>query len=267
MADDERHALLLLELAEIRDDLDEQLGDRDLSVAVERELLTPNRSVRPVFWTRPRRAIAIAVAAVATILVVPPARAAVFNLFRIGAIIVEAPDDDAPPKAIVTPSTTSGLQPFVGLGREVTIEQARAALPLVVPDLPESSRPDQVRLDTTNAPHASLLYRARPGLAEIPNSDGAGLLIEEFQADGRLMMGKYLSQQTETERFDINGEPAAYLSGDRHMAWYVDALGNERMETERTVGNALIFQRGDLTIRIEGDLSKDRMIEIARSLR
>ena len=126
--------------------------------------------------------------------------------------------------------------------------------------------PDQIRFESTNGQHTSLLYRSRPGLPEIPGTDGAGLLIEEFVGDGRTMVRKYLSDRTVAEPVDIDGSAGVYLSGGPHLVFYEDASGRDVQADGRTVGPALIFQRGDLTIRIEGNVDRDRMVRIARSL-
>jgi hypothetical protein len=51
------------------------------------------------------------------------------------------------------------------------------------------------------------------------------------------------------------------------VLFYDTDSGAQVNESGRLVGNALIFQRGPLTIRLEGDLPQDRMVAIAESLR
>ena len=139
-------------------------------------------------------------------------------------------------------------------------------MPTLTPTAENLSKPDQVRFESSNGPHASLLYRSRNGLPEIPDAGGAGLLIEEFLGDGRTMVHKYLSDRSVAEPADINGSPGVYLSGGPHLVFYEDAFGLDVQAVGRTVGRALIFQSGGLTIRIEGNLNRERMIDIARSL-
>jgi hypothetical protein len=58
-----------------------------------------------------------------------------------------------------------------------------------------------------------------------------------------------------------------FISGGNHVLFYDTDSGAQVNESGRLVGNALIFQRGPLTIRLEGDLPQDRMVAIAESLR
>jgi hypothetical protein len=65
----------------------------------------------------------------------------------------------------------------------------------------------------------------------------------------------------------VGGTEGIFISGGDHYLFYEAASGAEVYEEGRLVGNALIFQRGPLTIRLEGDLPRDRMVAIAESLR
>lgn len=58
-----------------------------------------------------------------------------------------------------------------------------------------------------------------------------------------------------------------FISGGTHVLFYDADSGAQVNESGRLVGNALIFQRGPLTIRLEGDLPQERMVAIAASLR
>ena len=164
------------------------------------------------------------------------------------------------------PTPAATLERFAGLGDRTTLAAVRRHMPALTPTAENLSKPDQVRFESSNGPHASLLYRSRNGLPEIPDAGGAGLLIEEFLGDGRTMVHKYLSDRSVAEPADINGSPGVYLSGGPHLVFYEDAFGLDVQAKGRTVGRALIFQSGGLTIRIEGNLNRERMIDIARSL-
>jgi hypothetical protein len=47
---------------------------------------------------------------------------------------------------------------------------------------------------------------------------------------------------------------------------FIDAAGNFRDETMRLAANTLILDDRGTIIRIEGDLTKDQAVQIARSL-
>ena len=270
------HAALRTDLIELGHQLDAQLDDRDLQPAVLRTLRsTPARPPLLGSW---RRRLAAAVTALAlTTVAVPPARAAVADLFRIGAVEVAPPDavapslPPAPTSTAPAPGTSSVPVPrfdrFAVLGPVVSVDDARATLPLLLPSAPLLGSPDQVRAEAANGAHVSLLYGEREGLPALADGDGVGLLVEEFVGDGRTMVRKYRSSGTEAEPVDIDGDAGVYLSGTMHNVFYEDALGRDVTATGRSVSRALIFPRGPLTIRLEADLSRDELVAIARSMR
>ena len=65
----------------------------------------------------------------------------------------------------------------------------------------------------------------------------------------------------------VGGEPGYWFSGEPHFFTYLDATGQVRDEQTRLAGNTLIWQRGDLTLRLEGQLSKEEALRIAESMR
>jgi hypothetical protein len=73
-------------------------------------------------------------------------------------------------------------------------------------------------------------------------------------------MKKYMGPASHVEPVLVDGEQGFWLSGAEHVV-YIPSL------PPRYAGNALLWQRGDLTLRIEGRLSKSQALRIARSLR
>jgi hypothetical protein len=57
-----------------------------------------------------------------------------------------------------------------------------------------------------------------------------------------------------------------WFDGAEHVLLYQDG-GEPVEETMRLVERALVWQRGPLTLRLEGDISKEDALEIARSVR
>jgi hypothetical protein len=80
-------------------------------------------------------------------------------------------------------------------------------------------------------------------------------------------LNKYLRSDSRAQAVTIGSDEGVFLSGGPHYLFYEDPTGNQVIAEGRLVGNALIFQRGPLTIRLEGDLPLDRMVAIAASLR
>jgi hypothetical protein len=256
--DQRRHALLEADLRALTRELDAELGDLDLSAAVTRELESRKASVPRRMRPRRRR---LAIALVASIVLaataaIPSARAAVTNFLDIGVVRVHR---EPPPGAVIP---TADLQ----LGDLTTLADARAQIPFLVPIAPGLRTPDEVWFTRVGGGGVSLVYRARPKLRAAEHT-GVGLLVQEFVGDiGGGFVNKYLASNTSARRVTIDSNEGVFISGGDHFLFYDAPNGAEVRETGRLVGNALIFQRGALTIRLEGDLSRDRMVAIAESL-
>ena len=258
MRDRRRHALLESDLRALTRDLDADLGELDLSDAVTRELRAQSGPVQPRLRPRRRRLAVVLVASlvIALTAAIPSARAAVTNFLDIGVIRVHP----EPPPGPVSP--TADLQ----LGERVTLDDARARMPVLVPTAEGLRSPDEVWLSGVGGGGVSLVYRARSGLPAAEHTS-VGLLVQEFLGNGRTAVSKYLTGQARVRPVTIDGEPGAFLSGGDHLLFYEAPDGADVSESGRLVGNALIFQQGSLTIRLEGDLPLLRMMAIANSLR
>jgi hypothetical protein len=252
------HALLEADLRALTRELDGELGDLDLAAAVTRELEARQEPVHRHVRPRRRR---FAVALVASIVIaataaIPSARAAVTNFLDIGVVRVHR---ELPPGSV---SPTADLQ----LGDRTTLADARAQIPVVVPTAGGFRTPDEVWLTGVGGGGVSLVYEARPGLPAAEHT-GVGLLVQEFAGDiGSGFVNKYLTSSSRARRVTIGSNEGVFISGGDHFLFYDAPNGAEVRETGRLVGNALIFQRGPLTIRFEGDLPRDRMVAIAESL-
>jgi hypothetical protein len=111
-----------------------------------------------------------------------------------------------------------------------------------------------------------LVWRARPGLPASAFTD-AGLLITEFKGEPTPEFIKKVAVAGQVEFVEVGGEPAYWFSGEPHFFTYRDNTGTLREEQTRLAGNTLIWQRGELTLRLEGELSKEEAIRIATSMR
>jgi hypothetical protein len=173
-----------------------------------------------------------------------------------------------PPPATAT--TRPGTRLELGLGERVTLEAARrrVGFPVLVPGIGGFEQPDAVFVDEA-APaggRVDLVYRARPGLPASSFTD-AGLLITQFRGQPTPDFLKKVTSMGLVEQVTVGGEPGYWFSGEPHFFTYRDAAGNFREEQTRLAGNTLIFQRGELTVRLEGELPRDQAIRIAESLR
>ena len=112
----------------------------------------------------------------------------------------------------------------------------------------------------------TLLYKPRPGLPESSQS-GAGALLSQFPGRTNLLfIRKFAGPDTTIDRVRIDGEPGYWVAGEPHGLLYEDPTGVVRESPTRLAGPTLVWRRGDLTLRLEADVSKARALAIARSV-
>jgi hypothetical protein len=176
---------------------------------------------------------------------------------------------------IRTPVPTSTPIPVgerLQLGQRVTFADARAQLPFSIqtPSVSELSAPDEVYLgDQPIGGQVALVYYPRPGLPA-SHETGVGLLLTEFRGDlhtGFNPVGKAVGPETRVEQLTVNGGGGYWLEGQPHMFFYRDSAGEVQNETIRLAGNTLLWEAGNLTLRLEGALTRDAALRIARSIR
>jgi hypothetical protein len=133
-----------------------------------------------------------------------------------------------PPPPTVT--TAPGARLDLGLGERVSLEEARrrVGFPVLVPGTGGLGQPDAVFV-SENVPMGGRVDLVWRARPGLPAS--------------------------------------AFFSCEPHFFTYRDAAGNLRDEQTRLAGNTLIWQRGDLTLRLEGELSKEEAVRIAESMR
>ena len=229
-------------------------------VALGRELdFPPEPNLLPVVRARlerrrrfsivpPRRvlvfAVALALVAFGIAMAVPQARSAILRFFHIGAVTVERVE--TLPRAEQRP-LAAGLGP--PLSRPVA--ERRAQLRMTLPDL---AGPPTTR------------YYAQPGLvATLLHYRGKPVLLAELRGEQVGITKKIVDPGTEMQGVDL-GEFALWLEGGQHvLRWQFGSREPRAIET-RLAGNVLIWLSGDTTFRLEGDLNKNQMLELARDI-
>jgi hypothetical protein len=189
-------------------------------------------------WQRPLVfAIALAVVAFGIAMAVPDARSAILRFFHIGSVSIERVE--TLPAAQQRPLTA-------GLGAPMSRAAAESEAGFSM-RLPKGVRPTQ--------------YYVRPGLiATMLRVDGKPVLLVEFQGDQVSLTKKFAASETNVQPAQI-GEFGLWLTGGRHvMRW-----GDNALET-RLAGNVLLWLQDVRTYRLEGELSKEKMLELAREI-
>jgi hypothetical protein len=216
----------------------------DLASAVRRRL--PAR--RRTWWQRPVVvAFAVLAVALAAVLAVPPARSAILDWLGIGGARITRVEK-------LPPAPTVGN---LDLGQRITLAEARRRAPwLLVPTAKGVGEPDLVGYSATIPEGKVTLLWGSPG--------DVHLLLTEFR--GEAYIEKLVQPDTKVEAVTVNGGRGAWVEGS-HVLVYRDSLGRNREDTARLAGKTLLWQRGSVTSRLEGDLSKAEALRIARSAR
>jgi hypothetical protein len=231
-----------------------------LAAAVEQRL----RAERPGRPLRKRRlAVALAVALivpVAAFATVPSLRHAVLDV--LGARGVQ----------IVRTTSLPPLPPGgrLELGEPTSLTRAGGLVRfrVLAPHIGELGAADEAYYRPLPAGGAlSLVYRPRADLPRSPFTKRGLLLTEFLGSDAPLFARKFAGAGTSVEPVSVNGRAGVWLAGRPHEFAYVDERGQTEMETIRLAGNTLVWERGRLTLRLEGAISKGAALRIARSVR
>ena len=229
------------------DDLEVAVMSRLAEAPVRRpSAAVPLRIERGTRWLagRRRRTVALVAAILAALLVTPPVRAAVSDWFSFAGVIVRddpspAPTVSQPPPAVPTVTTS------------LTLQQAEA-LVAFPPSLPSDLGPPQGVEVSTDRRVLSVSW-----------SSGRDGPVRMDQFDGRLDYA-YMKAARQVEFIEIDGTPALWFE-QPHEVSILNADGTTRRETARLAGHTLIWEAGGTTLRLEGEFSRARAEEIARS--
>jgi hypothetical protein len=203
---------------------------------------------RPRRRFRPAWAVGLAIlVSVGGVAAVPSARSAVLRWLGIEGVRIER----VPVAPTAAPSAT-GLD----LGERTTLAPG-TLVPTAL------GRPAAVY---EAGERVTLLYRPRRGLPESEHS-GAGALLAQFPGRTNVQfIRKFAGPGTRVERVRVDGEPGFWIAGEAHGLLYEDPTGAVRELPERLAGSTLVWRHGDLTLRLEADVTKSRALAIARSV-
>jgi len=197
-----------------------------------------------------------ALAILASVLALSPdARSAVASWFHFAGIAIKS--GSSPP---------GPLGHNLNLGRRVSPGEAQKRVPfhILTPTLPGLGTPDEIYVGPPPfRGRVSLIYRARRGLPRA-STTGAGLLITEMQS--RFFVGKTVPPGTTVVPVEINGDQGVWLAGRPHFLYYFSEQGTLLRDTIRLAGNVLAWDHGNVTLRLEGHISEEQAVEIARSM-
>jgi len=185
--------------------------------------------------------VAAGVAVLLALLATPPVRAAVSDWFGFGSVVVHRGDSDGP-----SPSGGPASPPPVSPG--TSLAEAAAKVDFVVFELPSLGEPAGTEVSRDRR----VLSAGWAGGIRLDQSSSLGYTFDKTSFS--------------VQRVTVNGREAIWFE-DSHEVALLDEDGARIPDTRRTAGRTLIWTVGDTTLRLEGNLSLDRALEIAESAR
>src|SRR5439155_22559674 len=82
-----------------------------------------------------------------------------------------------------------------------------------------------------------------------------------------LVLKKVVPGETAIAEVPVNGSPGAYLSGAPHLVLLLGEHGEVVEESARLARDVLVWSQGGVSYRLEGDLTRNEALTLARSLR
>jgi hypothetical protein len=202
----------------------------------------PPSSPRTVPSRRAQAAVAAVVAVVVGVLAVPPVRAAVADLFGFGGVVVREEPGPAPSTAPPPPGATSDLT----LAEAADLVPFRPAVPTAL------GEPDGVEVSAD-----------RRVLSLTWETDDGPVRLDQI---GARLDYAFAKSATGVQFVTVAGDFALWFA-EPHEVVALEPDGTERRETARLAGHTLIWERGEVTMRLEGDLSKARAVAVAETVR
>ena len=209
----------------------------DLAARVAASAPTRARRLRPLAVAL---AVALVAAATAVLAFSPGARSAFLELFRLQGATVSRID------------RLPQVEPVaLDLGERVTRQEAERRLGFRLLDLGE---PDAIHVRDGIA---SLVY----GPAERPR-----LVLSQLRASvWEGFVKKAAASGTRVEEVTVGGEPGLFLSGEEHYVLFRRGGAVDESATA-LAGNVLLWNRGELLLRLEADVGRDEALELAAAV-
>ena len=198
---------------------------------------------RPFPWRSVALAAAVVAVAVAAALAVPQARTAILRFFHLqGATVIRV--EALPPAAERT-----------GLGRAAPLRKVERQVGFRLRLPPLAGGPPR-RAYVVGDSLATVVLRAH----------GTRVLLSEFPSLGDRTVEKLAAGATSVQRVRVEGRPGLWLTGTHTFAYFDRETGYAERPV-RIHANVLLWVRGGLTLRLEGDLPRSQALELARLVR
>jgi hypothetical protein len=190
--------------------------------------------------TRRRRVVAILLAVLLSLLAAPPVRAAVADWFGFGGVRVER---GSPPPGKASPP------PRVEQHRSLAQAAAAVSFPISMPR--ELGVPDGVEVSPDGRMVSMSWTAGRDGFVR----------LDQFAASLDFSVVK----RTPNVQYAAVGGADALWFEEPHEVVLLEPDGTQRTESARLAGHTLIWLADETTLRLEGDLTLQRAVQIAES--
>ena len=209
--------------------------------------LSPS-GTRPLQWRRAAAfALALVAIAVATAFAVPQARTAILRFFHLGgATVIRV--ETLPP---AVERKHAG-----GLGRPMPRAEAERRLGFRLA-LPRFAGGGPRRVYVIGQAVGTMVVRWH----------SRRVLLSEFSSFGASALKKLAANATIIDSVEVNGRAGLWLEGGPHTLTYFDRELGFQQRTILIRGNVLLWLHGELTLRLEGNLTRSQAIELARTIR
>jgi len=149
-------------------------------------------------------------------------------------------------------------------GTQVSLEeaQARLGLPLLLPGDAATAEPDRVLIQDFRSVKAAVLF--------FRHSDGTSYALFETNAPvgkGLPIAGKGVLSSSQAQPVRGLADEAYWLTGLRIVQYYDPSGAVIRDSVRATEANTLLWSADGRVFRIEGNLSQEQALAVARSLR
>ena len=204
---------------------------------------------RPFPWRRAAAlALAVLAVAIAAAFAVPQARTTILHWFHIGGATIERVETLPP----AVERSRAG-----GLGRSMSLKAAEREVGF------------HILLPPYKCCGPGRVYVLGDSLATVILGIGRNhhALLSEFPSFGPLSMKKLTIGETRVEDARVNGNEAVWIEGGTHTLKYFDRRFGVQEQNVLIHGNVLIWARGELTLRLEGRLTKQEALFFARNTR
>jgi hypothetical protein len=149
----------------------------------------------------------------------------------------------------VTPSSS-----LEALGERVSLAEAKRRVGFEVLELDGQGPPDAV-------------YVKEPGLVSLVYGRDLDvrLIFSQVAAtiDEGFVLKKVGGRGTLVEELTVDGARGLFLTGEPHVFAYMTPAGDFHDEPVYLARDVLLWERGPLTLRLEGELTRDQALELA----